>query len=48
MLDRHSIVLFTGPKHSGKTSAGRALAALWGSSFTDLDETVETMTGNPH
>jgi shikimate kinase len=44
-------ILLLGPKHSGKTSAGRALARLWGeesgrrASFTDLDELVELRTG---
>jgi shikimate kinase len=40
-----SVILLTGPKHSGKTSAGRALAALGGWTFTDLDELVEARTG---
>jgi shikimate kinase len=44
-------VLLVGPKHSGKTSAGRALARLWAEkdvpvlSFIDLDELVEDRTG---
>jgi shikimate kinase len=44
-------VLLVGPKHSGKTSAGRALARLWtgknapAAFFTDLDELVEDRTG---
>jgi shikimate kinase len=44
-------ILLVGPKHSGKTSAGRALVRLWAgkndpaASFTDLDELVETRTG---
>jgi shikimate kinase len=39
------IILLTGPKHSGKTSAGRALAPLLAGEFTDLDELIETQTG---
>jgi shikimate kinase len=39
------IVLLTGPKHSGKTGTGRALAGLWESRFIDLDELVEQRTG---
>jgi shikimate kinase len=39
------VVLLTGPKHSGKTGAGRALADLWESRFIDLDELVEQRTG---
>jgi shikimate kinase len=39
------IVLLTGPKHSGKTVAGKALAAAWGAAFTDVDELVEKQTG---
>jgi shikimate kinase len=44
-------ILLVGPKHSGKTSAGRALARLWpgkndpAASFVDLDELVEDRTG---
>jgi shikimate kinase len=41
-------LLLTGPKHSGKTSAGRMLAALSGAVFTDMDEQIERRTGkNP-
>ncbi|MDR0997648.1 MAG: hypothetical protein LBL70_01155, partial [Treponema sp.] len=45
------IILLTGPKHSGKTSAGRALVRLLAektdpaASFIDLDELVEDRTG---
>jgi shikimate kinase len=39
------ILVLTGPKHAGKTSAGRALAALAAGSFTDLDEYIHTQTG---
>ncbi|MDR0450070.1 MAG: shikimate kinase [Treponema sp.] len=44
-------ILLVGPKHSGKTSAGRALARIWAEEnnqalpFTDLDELVEARTG---
>jgi shikimate kinase len=34
-----------GPKHSGKTSAGAALAELLGVPFCDLDAFVERLTG---
>ncbi|MDR0569593.1 MAG: AAA family ATPase [Spirochaetaceae bacterium] len=40
-----NIILITGPKHAGKTSAGRELAGLTGNRFADLDETVERRTG---
>jgi shikimate kinase len=46
------IILLTGPKHSGKTSVGRVLAALLlegnflpGGDFIDLDELIEQQTG---
>ncbi|MDR1239435.1 MAG: shikimate kinase [Treponema sp.] len=39
------IIILTGPKHSGKTSAGRALAALVSGVFTDLDASIQTQTG---
>jgi shikimate kinase len=39
------IIILLGPKHSGKTSAGRELAKLLGGPFTDLDECVEAQTG---
>jgi shikimate kinase len=40
------ILLLTGPKHSGKTSASRVLATLLpGAGFTDLDELIERQTG---
>jgi shikimate kinase len=38
-------VILIGPKHSGKTSAGRALALLCGGDFTDLDECIEERAG---
>jgi shikimate kinase len=39
------IVLLTGPKHSGKTGTGRALAKGWEGGFIDLDELIEKRTG---
>ncbi|MDR1248200.1 MAG: shikimate kinase [Treponema sp.] len=39
------IILITGPKHSGKTSAGAFLAKLLAAEFVDLDELVERQTG---
>jgi shikimate kinase len=39
------IILLTGPKHSGKTSAGRVLAEILGTGFIDLDELIEQQTG---
>ena len=39
------LILLTGPKHSGKTSAGRALARLIRARFVDLDELIEARTG---
>jgi shikimate kinase len=39
------IILITGPKHSGKTSAASFLARLLGTEFVDLDELVEGQTG---
>ena len=38
-------VLLTGPKHAGKTSAGRALAVLVSGSFIDLDEHIGARAG---
>jgi len=38
-------IILTGPKHSGKTSAGKALASLYGYDFVDLDELVLQKTG---
>jgi shikimate kinase len=38
-------LLLTGPKHCGKTSAGRMLASLRGAVFIDLDEQIERRTG---
>jgi shikimate kinase len=38
-------VFLAGPKHSGKTSAGRALADMVSGVFTDLDEHIQRKTG---
>lgn len=38
-------IILLGPKHSGKTGAGRELAKLLGGGFTDLDERIEAQTG---
>ena len=38
-------VILTGPKHSGKTSAGRALASLCSCEFIDLDDLILQRTG---
>jgi len=38
-------IILTGPKHSGKTSAGKALAALCSCDFIDLDELISQRTG---
>ncbi|MDR0444168.1 MAG: shikimate kinase [Treponema sp.] len=42
---RMETIVLTGPKHSGKTSAGRALAALFSCVFFDLDDLVKQRTG---
>jgi shikimate kinase len=39
------IILITGPKYSGKTTVGLALAELLRAGFVDLDRLVETQTG---
>jgi O-acetyl-ADP-ribose deacetylase (regulator of RNase III)/shikimate kinase len=39
------MILLMGPKHSGKTTIGRILAALLPGEFMDLDELIETQTG---
>jgi shikimate kinase len=39
------ILLITGPKHAGKTTAGKELAQLLGGNFADLDDIVEKKTG---
>jgi len=38
-------IVLVGPKHSGKTSAGKKLAALLGCAFTDLDEAIFRQRG---
>jgi len=38
-------IILTGPKHSGKTSAGKAFALLYSCSFIDLDEQIQRITG---
>jgi shikimate kinase len=38
-------IILTGPKHSGKTSAGKALALLCSCSFIDIDELILQRTG---
>jgi shikimate kinase len=38
-------IILTGPKHSGKTSAGKALASLYSCEFIDLDELILQLTG---
>jgi len=38
-------IILTGPKHSGKTSAGKALALLCKCAFFDLDELIAQRTG---
>ena len=38
-------IILTGPKHSGKTSAGKALAELNACDFIDLDEHIIQITG---
>ncbi len=39
------VVTLVGPKHTGKTYAGKALARLIGGRFVDLDEFIEKRTG---
>jgi shikimate kinase len=38
-------IILLGPKHSGKSTIGRELAMLMGSSFVDLDDLIEVRTG---
>ena len=38
-------IFLTGPKHSGKTRAGKALASLCSCEFIDLDELITQRTG---
>lgn len=39
------LIVLLGPKHSGKTTAGKELAALLNLPFFDLDALIETETG---
>ena len=41
----HRIILITGPKHSGKSLAARALEELTGGAVFDLDDRIEKDTG---
>ena len=38
-------IVLLGPKHSGKTSAGKALAALLSCGFIDLDDSIAQSSG---
>jgi len=38
-------IILTGPKHSGKTSAGKALASLCSCDFIDIDDLILQRTG---
>jgi len=38
-------IILTGPKHSGKTSTGKALASLLSCDFTDTDDMILQRTG---
>jgi shikimate kinase len=40
-----NIILLTGPKHSGKTSTGKALAEILNTGFIDLDDLIKEQTG---
>jgi shikimate kinase len=40
-----NIILLTGPKHSGKTSTGKALAEILNAAFIDLDDRIKDRTG---
>jgi shikimate kinase len=44
---RPAAVTLVGPKHTGKSSAGKALAKLIGARFIDLDELIEKQAGRP-
>ena len=39
------LIVLVGPKHSGKTSAGKELAALLSGGFVDLDEYITQRSG---
>ena len=43
-MELGQIIILIGPKHSGKTLAGRALARIMSLDFLDLDEAVEMET----
>ena len=38
-------IILTGPKHSGKTTTGKALASLFSCDFIDIDELISQRTG---
>lgn len=38
-------IIITGPKHSGKTNAGKAAASMYSLEFIDLDELIFQKTG---
>jgi len=38
-------IILTGPKHSGKTNAGKALASIYSCDFIDLDDLILQRTG---
>ena len=38
-------IFLTGPKHSGKTSTGKALASICSRDFIDIDDLVKSRTG---
>ena len=44
-MKNRSIILITGPKHSGKTMCSRALEKMTGTEAFDLDEILERQTG---
>ncbi|GHV82282.1 hypothetical protein AGMMS49991_08400 [Spirochaetia bacterium] len=44
-ITKGAVIILIGPKHTGKTSVGRVLAALLGGRFTDLDAYVEVLSG---
>jgi shikimate kinase len=39
------LIILTGPKHSGKTSAGKELALLLSCGFVDLDDVIARQSG---
>ncbi|MDR2535939.1 MAG: shikimate kinase [Treponema sp.] len=45
MNQEYAFILLTGPKHAGKTTAGRAFGQLSSGDFIDLDELIEQRTG---